>query len=126
MSNRSHHKIIHLNVGRFRLLKLKVPVLVSRNAVPQATAQGQAENICHELIRRKRTIKGMLIMRMIWVSKVRMALAPSEGGKASRGTEGDVSENDANNESVKNEEGDMKILRKRMTRRIRMTTIGTF
>ena len=34
--------ILYLNVGRFWLLELEVPVLVSRNAVPQPTTQGQA------------------------------------------------------------------------------------
>ena len=33
---------LYLNVGRFWLLELEVPVLVSRNAVPQPTTQGQA------------------------------------------------------------------------------------
>ena len=34
--------VSNLNVGRFLLLELEVPILVSRNAVPQSAGQGQA------------------------------------------------------------------------------------
>ena len=45
--------LANLNVGRFGLLKLKVPVLVTRNAVPQSTAQGQAENKVGIFVKKK-------------------------------------------------------------------------
>ena len=43
-------KTMYLNVGRFWLLKLEVPVLVSRYAVPQSARQGQTASLTINII----------------------------------------------------------------------------
>ena len=76
----NHYCCNYLNVGRLWLLKLKVPVLVSRNAVPQSAAQGQAEIFTILMM--------MMMMTMILVNMLRRMkearLAPSEGGSVGR------------------------------------------
>ena len=73
--------ILYLNVGRFWLLELEVPVLVSRNAVPQPTTQGQAGKKSYIKIQNKE--KDDLVSSSLMISMMSLHLLKVEasGGK---------------------------------------------
>ena len=69
---------LYLNVGRFWLLELEVPVLVSRNAVPQPTTQGQAGKVCFQNTNKDDLVSSSLMISMM---SLHLLKVEASGGK---------------------------------------------